>query len=66
MSDVSRRRLRRHPAPPGVEFVGDVTRATVPLSKDDYVFSVRAVGRDGERGLAAYPLQLRTPLPAAR
>jgi hypothetical protein len=50
----------------GAEFVGDVTRATVPLSKDDYVFSVRAVGRNGERGLATYPLQLRTPLPAAR
>lgn len=50
----------------GAEFVGDVTRATVPLSKDDYVFSVRAVGRDGGRGLATYPLQLRPPVPAAR
>jgi hypothetical protein len=50
----------------GAEFVGDVTRATVPRSKDDYVFSVRAVGRHGERSLATYPLQLRTPLPAAR
>jgi hypothetical protein len=48
----------------GAQFVGNVTRATVPLSKDDYIFSVRAVGSKGERSLATYPLQLRSPLPA--
>jgi len=47
----------------GAEFVGNVTRATVPLSKDDYLFSVRAVGGGGQRSLATYPLQLRGPLP---
>jgi hypothetical protein len=45
----------------GAQFVGDVTRATVPLSKDDYIFSVRAVGKTGHRSLASYPLSLRTP-----
>jgi hypothetical protein len=49
----------------GAEFVGNTTRATVPLSKDDYVFSVRAVGAGGQRSLATYPLQLRSPTPAA-
>lgn len=48
----------------GAQFVGNVTRAAVPLSKDDYIFSVRAVGSKGERSLATYPLQLRSPLPA--
>jgi hypothetical protein len=46
----------------GARFVGNVTRATVPLSKDDYVFSVRAV-RNGQRSPATYPLTLRNPLP---
>jgi putative aminopeptidase FrvX len=35
----------------------------VPLSKDDYLFSVRAVGAGGHRSLAIYPLQLRAILP---
>ncbi len=47
----------------GVEFVGNVTRASVPLSNDDYLFSVRAVGAEGHRSLATYPLQLRAILP---
>jgi hypothetical protein len=39
----------------------------VPLSKDDYLFSVRAVGNGGQRSLATYPLTLRNPLvPAAK
>ena len=51
----------------GAEFVGNVTRASVPLSKDDYLFSVRAVGNGGRRSLATYPLTLRNPLlPAAK
>ena len=45
-----------------VAFVGNVTRAAVPLSKDDYLFSVRAVGATGQRSLATYPLQLRNPV----
>jgi hypothetical protein len=31
------------------------------LSKDDYLFSVRAVGSGGQRSLAIYPLTLRNP-----
>ena len=49
----------------GAQFVGNVTRASVPLAKDDYVFSVRAVGAGGHRSLATYPLPLRAPAPAA-
>jgi hypothetical protein len=48
----------------GAQFVGNVTRASVPLAKDDYVFSVRAVGAGGHRSLATYPLPLRAPAPA--
>jgi hypothetical protein len=50
----------------GVEFVGNVTRASVPISKDDYVLSLRAVNRAGQRSLATYPLTLRTPAPLAK
>lgn len=49
----------------GAEFVGNVTRASVPISKDDYLFSVRAVGAGGQRSMATYPLALRSPVPAA-
>ena len=45
----------------GAEFVGNVTRASVPMSKDDYLFSVRAVGGGGQRSMATYPLTLRNP-----
>ncbi len=45
----------------GAQFVGNVTRATVAMSKDDYLFSVRAVDNAGHRSLASYPLSLRTP-----
>jgi len=31
------------------------------MSKDDYLFSVRAVGSGGQRSLATYPLTLRNP-----
>ncbi|HVF63242.1 MAG TPA: M28 family metallopeptidase [Casimicrobiaceae bacterium] len=47
----------------GSQFVGNVTRATVPLSKDDYLFSVRAVSNDGHRSAATYPMTLRSPVP---
>ena len=46
----------------GAQFVGNVTRASVALSKDDHVFSVRAVGNGGHRSLASYPFTLRSPL----
>jgi len=46
----------------GIQFVGNVTRATVPISKDDYILSVRAVDAAGHRSLAGYPLPLRSPL----
>jgi hypothetical protein len=39
----------------------------VPMSKDDYLFSVRAVNRAGHRSLASWPLTLRpvaVPAPA--
>ena len=48
----------------GAQFVGNVTRASVAQSKDDYLFSVRSVGRSGHRSLATYPMTLRSPLPA--
>ncbi len=48
----------------GASFVGNVTRAAVPMSKDDYLFSVRAVGASGQRSLATYPLQLRSIAPS--
>ena len=47
----------------GAEWVGNVTRASVPISKDDHVFSVRAVGAGGRRSLATYPMTLRNPVP---
>lgn len=39
--------------------VGNVTTATVPVSKDDYVLGVRAVDARGLRSVAAYPLPVR-------
>ena len=48
----------------GAEFVGNMTRASVPFSKDDFLFSVRAVNNAGQRSLAVYPLTLRSPTPA--
>ncbi|HVR47041.1 MAG TPA: M28 family metallopeptidase [Candidatus Binatia bacterium] len=39
--------------------VGDVTTATVPVSKDDFVLGVRSVDADGLRSPAVYPIALR-------
>lgn len=40
--------------------VGNVTRVTLPgLSKDNLIFGVQAVDRDGNASLAAFPLPLR-------
>jgi peptidase M28-like protein len=49
----------------GAQFVGGELQVRLPLSKDDYIFSVRAVSRDGHRSLATYPIPLRTPAPIA-
>jgi hypothetical protein len=39
--------------------VGNVTAATLPFSKDNWLFGVRAVDGHGHRGVAAFPLPLR-------
>jgi hypothetical protein len=39
--------------------VGNVTEATVPLSKDDYVLGVRSVDANGLRSPAVYPIAAR-------
>ncbi|MHB8147610.1 MAG: M20/M25/M40 family metallo-hydrolase [Vulcanimicrobiaceae bacterium] len=42
-----------------VKNVGDVTEATVPVSKDDYILGVRSVDAHGLRSVAAYPMPVR-------
>jgi hypothetical protein len=44
--------------------VGLVTRATLPLSKDNVVFGVQAIDKDGNVSVASYPRPLQPP-PAA-
>jgi hypothetical protein len=39
--------------------VGNVTKATLPLSKDNVIFAVRAVGAKGQRSLAVVPVPER-------
>ena len=39
--------------------VGDVTAATLPYSKDNWLFAVRAVDAQGHRGVPAFPLPVR-------
>jgi len=39
--------------------VGDITQATVPVSKDDYVLGVRSVDANGLRSPAVYPVAVR-------
>jgi hypothetical protein len=43
----------------GSMYVGNVTEATVKLSKDNYFFGVQAVDRDGNVSVASYPTPLR-------
>ena len=43
----------------GALFVGNVTEATVKLSKDNYFFGVQAVDKDGNVSVATYPVPLR-------
>lgn len=39
--------------------VGNVTEATVPVSKDDYILGVRSIDASGLRSPAVYPLAVR-------
>ncbi|PWF54573.1 M20/M25/M40 family metallo-hydrolase [Massilia glaciei] len=43
----------------GSVFVGNVSEATLKLSKDNYFFGVQAVDRDGNVSVATYPTPLR-------
>ena len=43
----------------GATYVGNVTEATVKLSKDNYFFGVQAVDKDGNVSVATYPVPLR-------
>jgi hypothetical protein len=44
----------------GARFVGDVSEATLPLSKDDVLFAVRAVSRAGNRSVPVFPVSGRS------
>jgi hypothetical protein len=46
--------------------VGNVTRETLPVSKDDYVFGVQAYDRDGNLSVATYPRPHYPPRPPAK
>jgi hypothetical protein len=43
----------------GAKFVGNVTEATVDLSKDNVFFGVQAIDKDGNVSVATYPAPLR-------
>ncbi|QYF94058.1 M28 family metallopeptidase [Massilia sp. PAMC28688] len=43
----------------GARFVGNVTQATIKLSKDNYFFGVQAVDKDGNVSVASYPVPVR-------
>ncbi len=43
----------------GARNVGDVTAATVPVSKDDFVLGVRSVDAEGLRSPSVYPVAVR-------
>ena len=43
----------------GSQYVGNVSEATVKLSKDNYFFGVQAVDKDGNVSVATYPTPLR-------
>jgi hypothetical protein len=44
--------------------VGGVTRATLPMSKDNVVFGVQAIDKDGNVSVASYPRPLSPPTPS--
>ncbi len=39
--------------------VGNVTQATVPVSKDDYILGVRTIDAQGHQSVVSYPLPIR-------
>jgi hypothetical protein len=39
--------------------VGNVTEATIPVSKDNFFFGIRAYDRDGHRSIVSFPLAAR-------
>lgn len=43
----------------GSQYVGNVTQATVKLSKDNYFFGVQAIDKDGNASVATYPAPQR-------
>lgn len=43
----------------GAKFVGNVTEAKIPLSKDNYFFGVQAADKDGNVSPATYPVPRR-------
>jgi hypothetical protein len=52
-------RLTTEPEWTGAEDVGNVTEATIPLSKDNWLFGVRAYDEEGWRSPAAFPAAAR-------
>ena len=53
------RRLTTEPTWTAAQDVGNVTHVTVPYSKDDWQFGVRAVDADGHRSPAGFPTPVR-------
>jgi Peptidase family M28 len=53
------RRASTEPTWTSVQDVGDVTRVTLPFSKDNWQFGVRSVDAQGHRSPAAYPTPAR-------
>jgi len=53
------RRLTTEPVWTAVQDVGDVTRTTLPFSKDEWQFGVRAVDAQGHRSPAGFPTPVR-------
>jgi len=45
--------------------VGMVTRCTLPVSKDNVVFGVQAIDKDGNASVASFPRPLPAPAPPA-
>jgi hypothetical protein len=39
--------------------VGDVSEATLPVSKDDYILGIRSIDANGLRSPAVYPVAAR-------
>jgi hypothetical protein len=51
--------LSQHMIQFGVTDVGNVTAATLPYSKDNWLFAVRAVDAQGHRGVPVFPVPVR-------